>query len=417
MNLTKMKYGAIIMDENKIRSRLELRPVEMKHLDQFDELLRYVFQVTSQDLRKSGYKEGELVRAKRPVLRESEVFGWFDGDKLVSQLSIYPRQVNIHGRIFEMAGLTGVGTYPEYANLGLMSDLIKTALVKMREAGQCISYLYPYSIPYYRKKGWEIISDHMTFRIKDTQLPAPVEVSGFVERLPVDDPDVIAVYDKFSRKNHGAMIRSPIAWEDYWRWENEDERTAAVYYNSQEEPSGFLFYWVADDVFHIKEMIYLNQEARHGLWNFISAHFSMVNEVAGTNYQNEPLSFLLEDSQIQETLEPYFMGRIVDVKTFLENYPFDGPAIPFHFIVTDPIAEWNNGIFGVRWDAGGKVQISHEPVGKPASLNIQTLTALLMSYKTPSYLFEIERLETDAETLRTLNQIIPDQQPYFSDYF
>ncbi len=405
------------MDENKIRSRLELHPVEMKDLDQFNELLRYVFQVTNQEVRKSGYKEGELIRSKRPVLRESEVFGWFDGDKLVSSLSIYPRQVNIHGKIYEMAGLTGVGTYPEYANFGLMSDLIKMALVKMRESGQWISYLYPYSIPYYRKKGWEIITEEITFKIKDTQLPKHVDAPGFVERLSVKDADVIKVYDKFSRKNHGAMIRSQTAWEEYWRWENEDERTAAVYYNSKDEPAGLLFYWVADDVFHIKEMIYLNQEARYGLWNFISAHFSMVNYVVGNIFKNEPIAFLLDDSRIQETIEPNFMGRIVDVKAFLEDYPFDGPGIPFHFVVSDSIAEWNNGIFGIQWDAGGKVLISHEPVGKPVKLNIQTLTALLMSYRNPSYFFEIERLETDAETLKTLNQIIPDQQPYFSDYF
>ncbi|MDV0446082.1 N-acetyltransferase Eis [Methanimicrococcus sp. At1] len=405
------------MDENKVRSRLELRPVEMGHLDQFNELLRYVFQVTNQEIRRSGYKEGELLRSKRPVLRESEVIGWFDGDKLVSSVSIYPRQANIHGRIYEMAGLTGVGTYPEYANLGLMSDLIKTALIKMRESGQWISYLYPYSIPYYRKKGWEIITEMISYTVKDTQLPKHVDAPGFVERLPVDDSDVISVYDKFSRKNHGAMIRSPIAWEEYWRWENEEERTAAVYYNVLEEPAGLLFYWVADDIFHIKEMVYLNQEARYGLWNFISAHFSMVNEVRGNIYKNEPIAFLLEDSMIPETIEPYYMARIVDVRAFLENYPFDGTTSPFHFIVEDPIAEWNSGIFSVSWDENGKIKISNEPAGKPVQLNIQTLTALLMSYRNPYYFNEIERLETDAETLKVLDRIIPDRRPYFSDYF
>lgn len=405
------------MDENKIRSCLELRPVGPEHVDQFNELLRYVFQVTNQVLRASGYKEGEIVRSKRPVLRESEVIGWFDSDKLVSQLSIYPRQVNIHGCAFEMAGLTGVGTYPEYANLGLMSDLIKAALIKMCEAGQWISYLYPYSVPYYRQKGWEVITEHMTFTIKDTQLPEYVDVPGFVERLPVDDDDVIAVYDEFSRKNHGAMIRGPLAWEEYWRWENEEERTAAVYHNAAGEPTGFVFYWVAEDVFHIKEMIYLNQEARRGLWNFISAHFSMVNEVLGNVYKNEPIAFLLEDSKIEETIEPYFMARITNVRHFLENYPFDGPDAPFYFIVSDPIAEWNNGIFGVSWEASGRIHVSDEPVGQPVRLTIQTLTALLMSYRSPWYFYEIERLETDQKTLRILDRIIPDQQPYFSDYF
>lgn len=42
-----------------------------------------------------------------------------------------------------MGGLTGVGTYPEYSNQGLMHKLLETALKKMKENGQYISYLYP----------------------------------------------------------------------------------------------------------------------------------------------------------------------------------------------------------------------------------------------------------------------------------
>ncbi|MGH2140833.1 GNAT family N-acetyltransferase, partial [Enterococcus faecalis] len=75
--------------------------------------------------------------------------------------------------------------------------------------------------------------------------------------------------------------------------------TAAVYYGANQEPLGVHLYWVADEVFHIKEMFYLNQEARNGLWNFITAHFSMVYWVKGDINKNEPLAFLLEDSQIK----------------------------------------------------------------------------------------------------------------------
>ena len=50
-------------------------------------------------------------------------------------------------------------------------------------------------------------------------------------------------------------------------------------------PHWCAFYWVAEEVFHVKEMFYLNQEARNGLWNFISAHFSMVYWVKGDIYK------------------------------------------------------------------------------------------------------------------------------------
>ncbi|WP_195957206.1 enhanced intracellular survival protein Eis [Enterococcus gallinarum] len=403
--------------DNSFHQDLHIRPVEEKDVDQFNELLSYVFQITESDIEESGYEsKREMIKSKRPILELSKVFGWFNGDQLVSQIAVYPCEVNIHGTLYKMGGVTGVGTYPEYAGHGLMKDLIKLALETMRADQQWISYLYPYNVPYYRRKGWEMMSDKLTFKIRDTQLPKTVEVPGIVERKEVDDPDVFTVYNQFSRENHGALQRTAFHWEEYWRYENEESRTAAVYYNKSGHPTGVLFYWVAEEVFHVKEMFYLNQEARNGLWNFISAHFSMVYWVKGDIYKNEPLAFLLEDSQIKETIEPYYMARIVDVTEFLKKFPFKAFNQPFHFVVSDPVAEWNNGIFGLNY-AKGEVIVSNDPIGKAVQLDIQTLTCVLMNYRRPAYLARIERLHTDSDTLQLLETIIPDMEAYFGDYF
>ena len=403
--------------DNNFHQDLHIRPVEENDVDQFNELLSYVFQITESDIEESGYEsKREMIKSKRPILELSKVFGWFNGDQLVSQIAVYPCEVNIHGTLYKMGGVTGVGTYPEYAGHGLMKDLIKLALETMRADQQWISYLYPYNVPYYRRKGWEMMSDKLTFKIRDTQLPKTVEVPGIVERKEVDDPDVFTVYNQFSRENHGALQRTAFHWEEYWRYENEESRTAAVYYNKSGHPTGVLFYWVAEEVFHVKEMFYLNQEARNGLWNFISAHFSMVYWVKGDIYKNEPLAFLLEDSQIKETIEPYYMARIVDVTEFLKKFPFKAFDQPFHFVVSDPVAEWSNGIFGLNY-AKGEVIVSNDPIGKAVQLDIQTLTCVLMNYRRPAYLARIERLHTDSDTLQLLETIIPDMEAYFGDYF
>ncbi len=396
---------------------LRIRPVEEKDVAQFNELLSYVFQVTKSDIEESGFEnKREMIKSKKPILELSKVFGWFNNEQLVSQIAIYPCEVNIHGTLYKMGGVTGVGTYPEYAGHGLMNELIRVSLENMRANQQWISYLYPYSIPYYRRKGWEIMSDKLTFKIRDTQLPKTVDVPGMVERQEVDHEDVYKVYNQFAKENHGALQRTKFNWEEYWRYENEEQRTAAIYYGVDGEPKGVLFYWIAEEVFHIKEMFYLNQEARNGLWNFITAHFSMVYWIQGNIYKNEPLAFLLEDGQIRETIEPYFMARIVDVEEFLKVFPFKPFRKNFHFVVSDPLAQWNNGIFGLIWE-NEQLQVVREAVGEPVYLDIQTLTCLLMNYRRAAYLARIERIETDKETLRTLERIIPDMVAYFSDDF
>lgn len=402
-----------------LKNHLTIKNVTLNEIDQFNALLRYVFQISDAELSDSGYSsKRDLLKSKQPILALSDVFGWFTKDNtLVSQIAIYPCEVNIHGRIFKMGGVTGVGTYPEYSGLGLMRDLIHLGLKKMVENEQWISYLYPYSIPYYRNKGWEIMSDKLTFKLRDTQLPKHVPLSGMVERKDVSDPDVLLVYEKFARENHGALLRNDFHWEEYWRYEKVEDQQAAVYYNEKNQPTGVLFYWIQEDIFHVKEMFYLTQEARNGLWNFISAHFSMVYWIKGDIYKNEPLAFLLTDSQIKETIEPYYMARITHVENFLNAFPFNEAGEDLYFEIFDPIAEWNNGIFSLHWDERGKIIIGHEKKGHKIKCNIQTLTCLGMNYRRPTYLNKIERLEASPGAINILEKIFPDTEAYFSDYF
>ncbi|MDD2954864.1 MAG: GNAT family N-acetyltransferase [Oscillospiraceae bacterium] len=407
------------MTKSTIRERLAIKPLEMEHLAQFNDLLRYAFQVTNQELSEIGWEEDEIRQAKSPVLKKADVLGWFDGDKLASQIAVYPMKVNVHGKIYSMGGVTGVATYPEYAAMGLMHDLMMQALEDMRRRGQSISFLYPYSIPFYRKKGWEIVSDKMTFTIKDTQLPKRVEVPGMVERVPQDHEDFKKLYSEFSAQRHGALQRDDLAWEEYWRWD-VDDMIVAIYYDGEHRPTGYVVYLLENDTFKIKEIVYLNQEARHGIWNYISAHFSMVDSVKGDNFTGEAMAFLLEDSEIKETICPYIMARIVDVERFLRDFPF--AAAPagkkIHLKLTDPMAAWNQDDFSIAWNEDGEAVCTRGSTeGEEVRIDIQTLTTMLMSYRRPSYLARIERLHAAPRTVKLLEQVIPSEQPYFSDYF
>ena len=403
----------------KLEDRLKMRRLTTDDTAQYNALLRYAFQVTDSELAAIGWDQKDMEKSKKPVLKKTESFGFFDGEKLASQISIYPMQVNIYGRMYKMGGVTGVATYPEYSQHGLMSRLIKEALQNMRENHQSISMLYPYFIPYYRKKGWEIVTDIMTYTIKDTQLPKRRRTEGMVERVSIDSEDIRTVHDQFTAMRHGALKRNDLEWEEYWRWEADDV-LVAVYYNLKEEPTGYLVYYISNDVFRIKEFVYINEEAYHGLWNYISAHFSMIDKVVGNNYTNEPMAFLLEDSEIQEEIKPYMMARIVDFEAFIRKFPFDIISMydDLHFIIEDPVMECNNGDFALRWDAKGETIVERGGTrGRTVRCNIQTLTTMFFGYRRPSYLRRIERLEADDEAVRILEDILPIDQPYFSDYF
>ena len=155
------------MKQEKLEDRMQMRRLTTDDTAQYNALLRYAFQVTDSELASLGWNQKEMERSKKPVLKKTESFGWFDGEKLASQISVYPMQVNLFGRMYKMGGVTGVATYPEYMGRGLMSRLMKQALDNMRRNHQSVSMLFPYLIPYYRKKGWEIVSDKMTYTMPE----------------------------------------------------------------------------------------------------------------------------------------------------------------------------------------------------------------------------------------------------------
>ena len=388
-----------------------------KHLNQYNELLRYAFQVTQKQLLDYGWEDDDIRQSKLPVLEKARVRGCFCRDKLASQFAVYPMKMNIFNQICKIGFITSVATYPEYTGMGLMSKLMRKALEEMREQGENLAILYPFSIPLYRHRGWEIIADKMTFRIKDSQLPQNISSSGYVLRVDKDNREFKLLHNTFAAQTHGCLMRNDLAWEEYWRWA-EDDTNVAVYYDNTSTPQGYIVYLIRDNIMFMKEMIYLTHDARKGLWRYISAHESMINEVQGNNYSSEPIAFLLEDSDIKETIRPYIMGRIVDVINFLNEYRFAIIEKPTSLTikVTDHFLEWNNHTFLIDISADGRAKASLCDLKPDFELGIGTLTSMLMGYKSAQYLAKIERLSVNTGKLEILNRIIRKEKAYISDY-
>lgn len=88
-------------------------------------------------------------------------------------------------------------------------------------------------------------------------------------------------------------------------------------------------------------------------------------------------------------------------------------------ISSSTIRLWKQrGDFSLRWDAAGDTILERGGTrGETVRCDIQTLTAMFYGYKRPTYLKRVERLQANDTAVRILEDIIPIEQPYFSDYF
>ena len=192
----------------------------------------------------------------------------------------------------------------------------------------------------------------------------------------------------------------------------------AVYYNVKDKPCGYMVYLIKNDIMHIKEMVYLNREAQKGLWEYIHAHDSMIDEVHGSTYFSEPIAFEMDDGDIKESIRPYAMGRIIDVEDFLVDYPCDpdGGALTIALEIEDKLLPWN------RPHLYGEVRKrrmhpeTREPPEHHLKMGIGTLSTLLLGYKTAERLYELERIEGREEAVERLDDVLFHKIPYISDY-
>lgn len=90
-----------------------------------------------------------------------------------------------------------------------------------------------------------------------------------------------------------------------------------------------------------------------------------------------------------------------------------------HFRVTDGLASWNQGDFLVSWHEGETTceRVEDNQSINVVELDINTLTALMMGYKRPTYLYDHEKISMEYYMLTWLERLIPVKKPYFSDYF
>ena len=234
-------------------------------LEQYNALLRYAFQVTEQELSDTGWKDEEIKQSKFPVLKRADVLGCFDGEELVSQVAVYPLKANVYGSIYPIGFVTSVCTYPEYTGRGIMKRLMRQSLMHMRERKQPLAMLFPYSIPLYRKMGWEIISNKISFTVKDRQIPSKAKAPGYVRRVDWENRDFMNLHARFAGATHGCLFRNSLAWEEYWRWD-EDDTFVAIYYDVHDTPTGYMVYLIKDG-YHAHQGDDLSRSARRR-WGF-----------------------------------------------------------------------------------------------------------------------------------------------------
>lgn len=390
---------------------MELRQLRSDEFEISTKLSEYAFQYTlTPEQRESNQKH----------FKPERFWGIFDGEELQAKLTIIPLQVYVHGNKFDMGGIAGVATWPENRRQGHVSTLLKHALQEMKGKGQTLSFLHPFSIPFYRKFGWELYAEYKKYTIPVSKFPRKVEVPGRIVRGVTDIPTLDGMYQAYASRYNGTLVRDEAWWT---RSVLQGDNHSVVYYSAEGKPTGYALYELKDKDLVCDEFVYLNEEARSALWTFFGNHDSRIEQLTMTMVPgDDQLPFMLPDPRVTQEVVPYFMARIVDLKSFVEQYAFEAHQEAVMTLeVEDSVAPWNAGRWRLSVNQQGKAELSELPTdqGEQADLttDIQTLSALFTGYRRPQALHAIHRLSGNPKAVKQLETMIPVGQTYLMDFF
>ncbi|USK94724.1 GNAT family N-acetyltransferase [Bacillus tropicus] len=377
--------------------------------DKFREALRlseYAFQ----------YKvEEERMQQQLTKMKEShEVYSIMEGEDLAAKLHLIPFHIYIGKEKFKMGGVAGVATYPEYRRSGYVKELLQHSLQTMKKDGYTVSMLHPFAVTFYRKYGWELCANLLVCHLTKSDLVMKKQVNGTVKRFNKENhpEEVEKLYETFAERFSGMLVRN----EKWWLQAVYDDLTLAIYYDENKTAAGYMLYKIEKSKMTVEEFVPLHNEARNGLWNFICQHDSMIKELEMTVNENEPLLYTLQEPRVKTEIKPYFMGRIVDVEQFLKQYELNWNNVQQEVIlhITDSFAPWNN--VSVRL-VNYEITIIEEPMDKGIKLDINALSTILLGYKRPLELNELELISGSEEEIRAFENVVPVHKPFIYDFF
>ncbi|MBR5221186.1 MAG: GNAT family N-acetyltransferase [Clostridia bacterium] len=168
----------------------------------------------------------------------------------------------------------GVGTRPQFRRQGTVRELLENLMQSSRENGWYVSLLHPFSFSYYRKFGYERVSDTIIADMPMTALDFLPRYSDLVQLEEAEHPeDILGLFASFNKNRNLSFDRFSV---DQFK---KSKCYTYLYYNEVGTCTGYVITQIENhydginrmisDNLHVWEMGYLDRDALLHLLSFL----------------------------------------------------------------------------------------------------------------------------------------------------
>ncbi|MFW6053473.1 MAG: GNAT family N-acetyltransferase [Persicimonas sp.] len=312
-------------------------------------------------------------------------YGRFVDGQLVSSASWYPFSMYMGGKRQTVGGLASVVSAAATRRRGHVRALLVHGLQMLCEDGLSWCLEYPFDTRYYRRYGWETVSNgcfvevpiERFSRFSPPREAAPVDAT----RVDADDPTAMEhverVYRSWAASYNFTMTRDGAVRDDWTRvlvgepWEDGEPRFLFV---TEHAYAAIMIDGPGDgERLVVCDYAFESPRGRVEIFDFLNNFAGQVDTVRLQLPSDDPL--VMEWSNFMVPHPHPLHARIVDAAGALTGWPAEDD-LEFTVAVSDDVCAWNNATFRIEV-AGGLTRASRVEEPPAVSVDVRGLAQIL----------------------------------------
>jgi len=350
-----------------------------------------------------------------PMLPDWSLCAFEDG-VLATTYGAFPLVAQLNGRKARVAGVSFVGTLPQFRRRGHLRRIMEADFRRRYEQQlEPLAVLTASIAGIYQRYGYAVCASAVRYAIDPRWIsfapslpPAPGRWrDGSKDELPL----LQQLYREFSEHRNGPLHRAPQMWEAQTLGIGEGMDvnpygpSVISIYEEDGRPRGYVAWgarWFASHhldaagqgqrVF-VRDYVWNTPGAARAVWELFRTFDLAASVIVDNAPVDDPaMHILLDPRELHATHRDWILGRIVDVERALPLRPFGHPG-RVTFELRDEMCPWNAG----RWalEAGPEGAAATRTSETPQlSLDVSALAQLLYGQLSPANAVRYGRAET-----------------------
>ena len=423
----------------------DIRPASAEEMGQLGLMASYsyggAFGDGEDNIAASGTRPEWTLCAFDPTARTE-----FGQPLMATSFAAIPFTIRANGRAMAMAGISVIGTRPEYRRQGLVRAIMTRAFAEQRERGQSLAGLWASQAAIYQRYGFAPAGLNRRYAIDTADIALLETTTDAQATVTRHRPEAVLdslreVYKQFIAQRTGYLHRGKSLWMNSVLGGGENAQNGAsggaqdgpVYaalVGSIEAPTGYAIYTLrAGQVTHrarpqeikLRDMAWLDMTAYRDLWRFFAKH-DLVGRVAWPNApMDDPAQAILAEPRMLHTQDhEATWWRIVDVPKALVQRGYSTTAELVIKLAGDDLAPWNNGTWCLQTFADESMDARVTPVTSPpeVTLSIKTLTGLFSGMYDAQTLANWGMLQGEPEAIAKATAVFATRfRPHCPDHY